>query len=39
MTTLQIGFMLYILGVVTGGAIAYIVRPWSFDDEWDDKND
>ena len=40
MTELQIAFVAYLVGVVCGGiALAYIVRPWSFDDEWDDKND
>ena len=39
MTELRIAFVAYLVGVVCGIALAYIVRPWSFDDEWDDKND
>lgn len=30
MTDLQFGLMLYVFGVLTGGALAYIVAPYAF---------
>lgn len=33
MTELQIAFVAYLVGVVCGNVVAYIVRPWDFDGE------